>query len=239
LFDFLADTLLSHRSFSFDSNEYTVTQGPDRGDGLTGTDTPDTVFGLGGDDSVSTLGGDDHIQGDDGNDMLDGGDGRDSVVGGDRGDRLLGGTQSDELMGGDGNDYLGEGAAHGMLEGDRDDDILFGGPGADAFMVSSASGNDEVRDFQAAGDAPGAFDHIAFMDIQADEVIAQDTGRGALVSWDMDGDSGADGSILLAGVPVADLRQSDFMFGDAPQFVAGVSDFGPWYIFPDSSDSIA
>ncbi|GAV36261.1 Hemolysin, chromosomal [Roseomonas sp. TAS13] len=239
LFDFLADTLFSNQRLSLDFDEYAVTRGTDRADEVTGTEMSDTVSGLGGDDSVSALGGDDHIQGDDGNDTLDGGDGRDRVVGGGGDDRLLGGAESDELMGGDGDDYLDEGAAHGMLEGGMGDDTLVGGAGADAFMVSPDSGNDEVLDFVATGDAQGAFDHIAFMGIRADDVSVQDTDRGALVSWDVDGEVGSDGSILLVDVPLSNLRQSDFMFEDAPQFVAGVSDFGSWYIFPDSSGPIA
>lgn len=45
-------------------------------------------------------------------------------------------------------------------------------------------------------------------------------------------DATADGSILLKDVPVVDLRQSDFMFNEEPAFVAGVSDYGSWYVFP-------
>ncbi|PWC26761.1 calcium-binding protein [Teichococcus aestuarii] len=239
LFDFFADIFFSSRTLTFDFDEYAVTRGTGSDDVLSGTGLSDSVFGLGGNDDISALGGDDHVQGDDGNDTLDGGDGRDRVVGGTGDDQMAGGNESDELMGGAGNDYLDEGVAHGMLEGGMGDDTLVGGAGADAFIVSHDSGNDEVLDFLATGDAQGAFDHIAFVGIRADDVMVQDTDRGALVSWDVDGVGGSDGSIMLVGVPLADLRQSDFMFGDAPQFVDGVSDIGSWYIFPDNSGAIA
>jgi serralysin len=35
-------------------------------------------------------------------------------------------------------------------------------------------------------------------------------------------------------VAKADLRQSDFMFVEAPGFVDGIDDDGSWYIFPSS-----
>lgn len=117
-----------------------------------------------------------------------------------------------------------------MLEGGPGNDVLLGGAGSDAFMVSPDSGDDVVLDFQATGLAQGLFDHIAFMDIDAADVTVGDTGLGAKMTWDVDHDGAADGSLLLAGVRVEDLRQSDFMF-DTPQFVGGISDVGSWYIF--------
>jgi serralysin len=95
----------------------------------------------------------------------------------------------------------------------------------------TGSGNDVVKDFEATGEAQGAFDHIAFVDIQPEQVRVADTAQGALVWWDTNGDSAADGSILIEGIPVADLRQSDFMFNEQPAFVVGVSDIGSWYVF--------
>ena len=155
-------------------------------------------------------------------------------------DRLSGGAESDELMGGDGDDYLDEGAAHGMLNGGMGDDTLVGGTGADAFMVSMDSGHDVVLDFEATGDAQGAFDHIAFMEgIQPADVVVRDTAEGALVGWGMEADGTFAGSILLEGVGKDDLRQSDFMFAEVPGFVEGISDIGSWYVFPESGGPIA
>jgi serralysin len=119
-----------------------------------------------------------------------------------------------------------------MLNGGMGNDAYVGGAGADAFMVMPDSGHDVVLDFEARGEAQGAFDHVALMDIMPSQVHVNDTTNGALVWWDTDGDDMADGSILLKGVAVADLRQSDFMFNAEPAFVAGVSDVGSWYVFP-------
>jgi serralysin len=155
----------------------------------------------------------------------------DRLDGGMGDDRLFGGDQADTLMGADGNDHLQEDAGHGMLEGGKGDDVFSGGEGADAFIVAPDSGNDVVLDFQARGDAQGAFDHVALRDISPDDVTVTDTDRGALVSWDVEG---VEGSIRLEGVAKADLRQSDFMFVEAPGFVDGIDDDGSWYIFPSS-----
>ncbi|HWX47211.1 MAG TPA: calcium-binding protein [Roseomonas sp.] len=238
-FDWLADHVFNNRTLSFDIDENAVLRGTARADTLVGSETGDTVFGLAGDDDISGLGGDDHLQGGNGGDTLAGGDGMDRLMGEAGDDRLSGGAESDELMGGDGDDYLDEGAAHGMLNGGMGNDTLVGGTGADAFMVSMDSGHDVVRDFEATGDAQGAFDHIAFMDIQAAEVEVRDTAEGALVGWGMGEDGAFEGSILLEGVAKGDLRQTDFMFADRPQYVEGIGDFGSWYIFPESSGPIA
>lgn len=87
-----------------------------------------------------------------------------------------------------------------MIEGGRGDDTLTGGEGADVFIVSPGSGND-VLDFEAGGEAQGAFDHIALMDMLPEQVSVADSADGALVSWDTDSDGTAEGSILLRGVP--------------------------------------
>ncbi|WP_245906654.1 calcium-binding protein [Teichococcus aestuarii] len=239
VFDQLVDHVFNDRTLRFDIDEDAVVRGTAGADTLSGSEKNDTVFGLAGDDNISGMAGDDHLQGDDGRDTMAGGDGMDRLMGEAGDDRLSGGAESDELMGGDGDDYLDEGAAHGMLNGGMGDDTLVGGTGADAFMVSMNSGHDVVQDFEATGDAQGAFDHIAFMDIQAEDVEVRDTAEGALIGWGMGEDGGFEGSILLEGVAKGDLRQTDFMFGDRPQYVEGIGDFGSWYIFPESSGAIA
>lgn len=216
------------RSFSFE--KYAVAIGTDDGERLRGSAAWDHIFGRGGDDRLVGKGGDDVLDGGEGDDWLRGGDGPDQLEGGQGKDVLVGGAENDELMGGDGDDWLYEGPGHGMIEGGRGDDILLGGAGSDAFMVSPDSGNDVVLDFRATGLAQGLFDHIAFRDIDAGDVAVEDTRLGAKVTWKVDHDSGDDGSILLVGIAKDDLRQTDFMF-ETPQFVAGISDYGSWYIF--------
>ncbi len=202
-----------------------------RADELEGADGHDDLIGRNGDDMLSGGGGDDSLHGDIGRDTLDGDDGMDRLDGGDHNDVLVGGAGEDELMGGAGDDVLDEGAGHGMLDGGHGDDTMTGGAGADAFLVDPDSGHDVVTDFEATGLAQGAFDHIALRHIRPDDVTVTDTADGALVAWDTDQDGRSDGSILLAGVARNDLRQSDFMFEEAPGFVADISTAGSWYVF--------
>lgn len=186
---------------SFD--EYHVKFGAAGSETFQGTAARDNYFGLAGDDRLYGGAEDDHLAGDAGSDTLDGGDGMDDLRGGDGADRLFGGAMADNLMGGGGADTIWAGAGHDMLEGGKGDDTLHGGDGADAFMVRPDSGNDTVIGGFDAG--PGAFDHIAFIDILPEQVTVQQTAGGALVSW-------GSGSILLAGVQVSQMAQDDFMF---------------------------
>ncbi|WP_225769668.1 calcium-binding protein [Inquilinus sp. Marseille-Q2685] len=237
-FDRFADAFIGRGSLSFIFDDHAVAVGGDAGDSLQGSDAHDHLFGQGGDDHLLGSGGDDVLQGNAGNDALEGQDGMDRVDGGAGDDRLDAGAMPDELVGGDGNDTLDAGDGHDMIEGGPGDDVIRGGTGADAFMVDPGSGNDVVLDFEATGAAQGAFDHIALMEIRPDQVSVADTSGGALVSWDVDGNGQADGSVLLEGVAAADLRQSDFMFADAPGFMAGISTAGSSYIFPPGSDAM-
>src|SRR3546814_13870375 len=86
-----------------------------------------------------------------------------------------------------------------MREGAGGNDIYVGGTGADAFIVDRNSGDDVVLDFTAG---PGSFDHVALLDISADELIINDTDEGVLIAWD-----GGEDSILLKGVFKNDLVQ--------------------------------
>lgn len=220
-------------NFSFQGDErYHVAVGGDAGDRLTGTDAWDHLIGKDGNDTLEGGAGDDILEGNAGDDVLVGGAGRDRLDGGPGNDTLSGGDDNDEIMGGDGDDTIDAGAGHDMIEGGKGNDTLTGGSGADAFIVRPDSGNDVVLDFEATGAAQGAFDHVAFIDILPEQVTVADTADGALVSWDTSGDGRADGSVLLKGVPKANLRQSDFMFNARPGFVAGIDTAGSYYIFP-------
>lgn len=109
-----------------------------------------------------------------------------------------------------------------MLEGAEGNDTYFGGMGADAFIVDRSSGNDVVLDFNAG---PGAFDHVAFLDIRADELVITDTTGGVRIAWD-----GGQDSIILMNLARADLVQDDFMFNAGPQYVPGISTEGSEFI---------
>ena len=207
------------QAYAFDG--FDVRVGAAGRDVFQGTDGRDYSFGLAGNDRLFGAAGDDDLRGDEGNDVLDGGDGQDHLKGGAGDDRLFGGGQADNVMGGDGADTIYAGAGHDMIEGEAGDDLIHGGDGADAFIVQRGSGSDVVIGGFDAG--PGAFDHIAFKDISADEVTVTETasprgnGRaGVLVSW-------GDGSIFLEGLTKAAMAQDDFMFnadlGTRGQFI--------------------
>lgn len=241
---FIQPGLRSRGDFAFDFDAFGVGVGSGRGDVIWGGATDDNLFGRNLDDRLIGGAGDDILEGGDGRDLLEGGDGADRLIGAAGNDRLVGGADVDELMGGAGRDYLDAGAGHDMIEGGMGNDAIRGGTGADAFIVDPMSGDDLIFDFEAlvginGGNAQGAFDHLALRDIAPGNVTVSTGARswedqtytGALVSWDVDHNGSADGSVLLAGVSPEDLRQSDFMFVDEPGFVAGVSTIGSYYIF--------
>lgn len=233
--DRIADAMLRRETplqlhFSGDAH-YTLQVGTNGADRIDGADSWDQLFGRDGNDQLLGNGGDDILQGDAGNDVLDGGAGSDKLDGGRGNDLLAGGDAEDEMKGGDGDDLIDAGAGHDMIEGGVGNDTIRGGSGADAFMVMPDSGNDVVLDFEASGAAQGAFDHIAFIGILAGQVSVRDVGAGALISWDTDGDGVSNGSVMLQGVYMADLRQSDFMFNEEPAFIAGISTAGSGYVF--------
>lgn len=191
-------------------NGYHVKVGSDRADTFQGRDANDIYVGLGGNDRLYGADGDDHLAGDAGNDTLDGGVGGDDLRGGAGQDRLYGGAEADMLMGEDGDDYLNAGAGHDMVHGGMGDDTLDGGDGADAFIVSRTSGDDVVVGGFDAG--PGAFDHIAFLDLGPADVTVEDAASnhgdghtGVLVSW-------STGSIFIEGISESQMAQDDFMF---------------------------
>ena len=114
-----------------------------------------------------------------------------------------------------------------LLRGDEGMDRLDGGSGNDRLYGGAMADMFDGQDFEATGLAQRAFDHVAF---RAEDLAIRDTRSGALISWDVNDDGRNEGSILLKDVDVADMRQSDFMFGSEQQFAPGICDFGSHYI---------
>ena len=202
-------------TFRFD--EFLVRIGGGGPDAFRGTAARDHLIGQRGADRHAGGADDYDLAGGGGADLLAGGAGQDHLLGGGGRDRLFGGGEADVLTGENGRDALFAGAGHDMVDGGAGDDVLDGGDGADAFVVGPDSGDDVVVGGFDAG--PGAFDHIAFVDLGPAQVRVEDAARGGdsgvLVSWSADADKGAEGSIFLVGLTTGEMAQDDFMFNAA------------------------
>ena len=197
-------------------------------DGGLGNDTLDggagfdRLFGGDGDDSLSGGAQADNLFGGAGNDTLDGEDGNDRLFAGAGNDLLLGGEGSDALfaeggndtlIGGVGDDRLYAGGGFDRLEGGAGDDQLWGNFNWDIFIFADGHGQDTIQDFEATNrweriDLSGisALSGIANYDALELSGAVTASGGGVLI------DTGGGNSILLAGVSLTDLDNTDFIF---------------------------
>lgn len=104
---------------------YTLIEGTDGNDKLTGTAAPEVIRGRGGDDVLRGLRG---------NDILCGDNGRDRLFGGRDADLLRGGAGDDVVNGGRGDDRLSGGPGDDALIGGGGQDAGVGGAGTDTFI---------------------------------------------------------------------------------------------------------
>lgn len=176
------------------------------GESLRGTLRADTVTGGAGDDYIRGKRGADRLSGRDGEDFVDGGPGADTLRGGNHDDRLLGGLGQDRLFGGAGDDALQGGAGNDILNGDRGDDLLLGGAGRDTFrfLAGTDFGFDEIADFNPNRDVihfrgPATAADLQIERFGADALLQVTTASGG-------------GTILLTGVMVDELSESNFLF---------------------------
>jgi Ca2+-binding RTX toxin-like protein len=111
-------------------------------------------------------------------------------------DEIWAGGGDDTLMGGDGDD---------VLRGQGGNDILSGGLGADVFVFADAEGTDLVTDFEVGDriDLRAVTTISTFDDLQ--NGAAEDTEQGLRI------DTGT-GEILIAGLSLANLDLTDFLF---------------------------
>jgi hypothetical protein len=148
--------------------------------------------------------GDSTLTGTAGDEALNGGNARDMLSGGAGADTLSGGNGTDTLQGGAGIDHLDGGNGSDVLDGGAGDDRLIGGAGPDRFMFQAGFGHDVVADFEHGDQlqfAPAVFANFtAVMD------HAQQVGLDVVIT-DEAGDT-----VTLAGVQLASLRSSDFLF---------------------------
>ncbi|HEY8615852.1 ExeM/NucH family extracellular endonuclease [Phenylobacterium sp.] len=164
-----------------------------------------TVAGTAADEALNGGNGSDHVSGLGGADTLTGGNGNDTVLGGQGIDRLDGGNGNDSLSGGEGRDSLSGGNGNDTVLGDAGDDRLTGGNGNDRFVFGTGFGRDVVQDFDHGDQlqfAGGVFSSYADL-----LTHAQQAGADVVIALD------PANSVTLAGVELASLRASDFLFG--------------------------
>ncbi|WP_438976138.1 pre-peptidase C-terminal domain-containing protein [Roseicyclus sp.] len=184
--------------------------GDDRLLGGLGNDSLDGGAGL---DLLFGGTGDDSLDGGAGNDTLNGEAGADQIAGGDGNDQLSGWTGNDTLAGDGGDDRLFGGLGNDSLDGGAGNDRLFGGADGDVFIFADGHGRDTISDFDAIDtleqiDLSGITALAGFADYTAFAASGAVTasGGGVLI------DTGGGNSILLAGVSLANLDNTDFIF---------------------------
>ena len=184
--------------------------GDAEGDTLTGIEH---LTGSKYNDILAGDGKDNTLKGEDGDDTLYGGPegGDDEMYGGNGDDRIYGGKGNDTLIGGEGHDLLKGGAGDDTLVIDGHAmDVVHGGPGDDTFVFSPSNiGGATISDFTRGEDV---IDLTAFTGISSVEDLEDNMlslgGNGRIEL------SGTDylTTIILTGIDVANLDNSDFMF---------------------------
>lgn len=193
-----------------------------------GNNLDNILYGNSGDNRLLGRGGDDALDGGEGADIIRGGSGVDSVYygmseegisinlysgycsgGSAEGDRLL----SVENVGGSGfDDNLRGNASDNVLDGEGGSDILRGYSGADTFVftifqAANSANNDIVADFVNGSDKIMIEGGVVTFD-SFNEVVAIASQQGANVVLAF----GADETLTLQNVTMAQLDASDFIF---------------------------
>ena len=225
----------------------------------------DIAYGWLGDDQISGGDGADRISGEDGDDLLNGGDGNDILVGGMGADTLNGGAGDDIIAGGlngdwqtntfgvetidggAGNDQLfGSFDSDTIIGGDGDDiiagnmggDNLWGGAGADTFLIRWAGdstspannpslGIDVIHDFQVGVDKLDLsnLDIHLWSPTQIDTIHWWTSGGSTFVAWDVG--SGGTNAMTVELVGVTNFSWGDLIFSDEDLTLTG-------WNFPDN-----
>jgi Ca2+-binding RTX toxin-like protein len=84
-------------------------------------------------------------------DTITGSSDAETIEGGAGNDTIYGGAGHDTLIGGEGNDYLDAQSGNDTLDGGGGDDVLIGGDDSDTYLMTLASGADEIRNFDPNG----------------------------------------------------------------------------------------
>lgn len=167
-------------------------------DWVTGNGAENLLIGRGGNDTLRGASGSDTLWGDAGADLLKGGSGRDALYGGGGADKLVGGTGRDRL-------YAGTDAAR--------DEFVFrsirdSGPGSGRDQIRQFDSGEDVINLRAIDARAGVTGNQRFSfsdDGPAPySVWVSDTGQDLILRADVDGDSRADFSVLIANTASID-----------------------------------
>ena len=199
-------------------------------EGIIGTNFNDIIGGGNFGDTLAGGGGDDVLYGQGGGDTFFGNDGFDTVsyalagggvylfysdlgnaTGDAAGDRefssieqIVGSNFNDIIGTGDFADTIRAGGGDDLLFGQGGNDLLYGGAGADRFAyLGLGFGNDRVMDFQ---DGQDRIDFSRVAGVSFASVALSQVADGVLVMLGSD-------SVLLLGQSLANINQSDFLFG--------------------------
>lgn len=178
-------------------------------------DTGDDVVVTGnGNNEVYTGAGDDDVTGGTGNDTvgLGAGDdtytdtlggGNNSVFAGAGDDTIDTGAGNDGIYGGAGDDDIDAGSGNDTIYGGVGDDDLSGEGGSDTFVFAIGDGNDDISDFNVAGDDMIDFSALGVSGLA--DLIITDDGANTVIFY------GEDDSVTLIGV-TGGLDAADFIF---------------------------
>lgn len=187
-----------------------------------GPDFDDTIDGGAGDDLIHGEYGDDTLYGGEGADTVYGGAGDDSIgsfqAEGAGDDLLYGGAGNDTIVGGGENDTLYGGAGDDWLSAGIGSDSMFGGDGADVFLITE----DHETDTIFGGEGGTDFDSIYFGNwLSNSGVTVTFTGaEQGTYAYALGGATGQFSEIeVVAGTDFADTI--DASASTADQFVAG------------------
>jgi serralysin len=200
------DTVGSTVSYQLGDNfEVLTLMGHQSIDG-TGNVAANTINGNSGDNRLSGRVGADRLVGASGDDLLLGGRGNDKLIGGHGDDSLIGGDQKDKMGGGEGFDcFIFQSASNtGNTEATADVifDFVSGSDLIDLSLIdaitTSVSGN-EAFTFIGSESFSGVAGQLCYVALSPN----------TLVQFDLDGDSVADGIIVLNGIIT--LVEADFV----------------------------
>ena len=117
-------------------------------------------------------------------------------------DTLIASSGNDVIFGGTGHDNITAGAGDDTIYGGEHNDVLTGGSGADSFVFSGTFGTDTVTDFELGVDVLD----LSGTNLQFADLTITQSGVDALV------DTGNGNTILLQGIQVASITESNFVF---------------------------